>query len=121
MKKVFHTIVTPRNGVMEEIMKSFLISDNRDTFVGMRLAGVNGIIVHSSNEASDAIKKYMDNDDIGVLILTEKVVDMVKDEVLELKLKCKKPLIIEIPDRHGTTRGYDLISTYIRESVGIKM
>ena len=102
-------------------MKSFLISDNRDTFVGMRLAGINGMIVHSSEEASAAIKKCVDNDDIGVLILTEKIVDMLKDEVMRLKLKCKKPLIIEIPDRHGTTRGYDLISTYIRESVGIKM
>lgn len=102
-------------------MKSFLISDNRDTFVGMRLAGVNGIIVRSAEEASEAIKKYINIDDIGVLILTEKVVDMVKEEVMELKLKCKKPLIIEIPDRHGTTRGYDLISTYISESIGIKM
>lgn len=102
-------------------MKSFLISDNRDTFVGMRLAGVNGIIVRSSDEASEAIKKYINIEDIGVLILTEKVVDMVKEEVMELKLKCKKPLIIEIPDRNGTTRGYDTISTYISESIGIKM
>ena len=102
-------------------MKSFLISDNRDTFVGMRLAGVNGIIVRNSEEASEAIKKYINDDEIGVLILTEKVVDMVKDEVINLKLKSKKPLIIEIPDRHGTTRGKDLISTYIRDSIGIKM
>ena len=100
-------------------MKSFLISDNRDTFVGMRLAGVNGLIVRNAEEASQAIKKYIDIEDIGVLILTEKVVDMVKDEVMELKLKCKRPLIIEIPDRHGTTRGYDQIANYIKESVGI--
>lgn len=102
-------------------MKSFLISDNRDTFIGMRLAGVSGVIVHSKEEASDMIKQCISDNDIGVLILTEKIVDMLKDEVVKLKLKIKKPLIIEIPDRHGTTRGYDTISTYIKESVGVKI
>lgn len=102
-------------------MKSFLISDNRDSFVGMRLAGVNGIVVHSKEEASEAIKESIRDNEIGVLILTEKIVDMLRDEVMKLKLKTRKPLIIEIPDRHGTTRGYDVISTYIRESVGIKV
>jgi V/A-type H+-transporting ATPase subunit F len=102
-------------------LKSFLISDNRDTFVGMRLAGVNGVIVHSKEEASDMIKKCISDNEIGVLILTEKIVDMLKDEVTRLKLKSRKPLIIEIPDRHGTNRGYDTISTYIKESVGIKI
>lgn len=102
-------------------MKSFLISDNRDTFVGMRLAGVNGVVVHSKEEASDKIKECISDNEIGVLILTEKIVDMLKDEVMRLKQKSRKPLIIEIPDRYGTNRGYDAISTYIKESVGIKI
>ena len=102
-------------------MKSFIISDNRDTFIGMRLAGVSGVIVHSKEEASDMIKQCISDNEIGVLILTEKIVDMLKDEVVKLKLKSKKPLIIEIPDRHGTSRGYDTISTYIKESVGVKI
>ena len=37
------------------------------------------------------------------------------------KIKYKKPLIIEIPDRHGTTRGSDVITNYVRESVGIRI
>lgn len=46
---------------------------------------------------------------------------MVQDEVIDYKIKNKKPLIIEIPDRHGTTRGTDVITNYIRESVGIRI
>ncbi len=102
-------------------MKSFLISDNRDTFVGMRLAGIHGEMVFNREEALAAINKHIASDDIGILMLTEKVVDMAKEEVLELKLKSNKPLIIEIPDRHGSNRGYEAISGYIRESVGIKL
>jgi V/A-type H+-transporting ATPase subunit F len=102
-------------------MKSFLISDNRDTWVGMKLAGINGIIVHDRDNALNAIKSAMKNDEIGILILTERVVDMVTEEVMEYKLKCKTPLIIEIPDRHGSIRGYDAITNYIRNSVGIRI
>ncbi len=102
-------------------MKSFLISDNRDTWVGMKLAGINGLIVHDRENALIAIKNAMKNDEIGIIILTEKVVDMATEEVMEYKLKSKTPLIIEIPDRHGTTRGYDAITNYIRDSVGIRI
>jgi V/A-type H+-transporting ATPase subunit F len=31
-------------------MRMFLISDNVDTYTGMRLAGVDGVVVHSNTE-----------------------------------------------------------------------
>ena len=102
-------------------MKSFLISDNKDTLVGMKLAGIDGVIVHTREEVLQAIKSAMKNDETGILILTEKAVDQVREEVMELKLKCKKPLIIEIPDRHGSSRSQNMITNYIRDSVGIRI
>ena len=100
-------------------MKSFLISDNRDTLVGMRLAGISGVIVHEKQEVLDILKKVMKDEEIGIVIVTEKIVDLAKEEIMQLKLKRARPLIIEIPDRHGTTRGKDTLTNYIRESVGI--
>nr|WP_302596014.1 V-type ATP synthase subunit F [uncultured Cellulosilyticum sp.] len=102
-------------------MKSFLLSDNHDTWVGMRLAGVDGVVLHEREEVLKALKAATLDPEIGIILLTEKVVDMVQDEVMDYKLKNKKPLIIEIPDRHGTTRGTDIITNYIRESVGIRI
>ena len=102
-------------------MKSFLISDNRDTWVGMRLTGINGVLVRDRENALKDIKSAMKDEKIGILILTERVVDMAKEEVMELKLKCKIPLIIEIPDRHGTIREGDAITNYIRNSIGIRI
>jgi V/A-type H+-transporting ATPase subunit F len=102
-------------------MKSFLISDNRDTWVGMKLAGIDGILVRDRENALHAIKETLKNNEIGILILTERVVDMATDEVMELKLKLKTPLIIEIPDRRGTIRESDSITSYIRNSVGIRI
>jgi len=102
-------------------MKSFLISDNRDTWVGMKLAGIDGILVRNREYALQAIKDAIKNNEIGILILTESVVNMATEEVMELKLKSKTPLIIEIPDRHGSMRESDAITDYIRNSVGIRI
>jgi len=102
-------------------MKSFLVSDNHDTWVGMRLAGIDGVVLHEREEVLKVLKALMMDSNIGIIILTEKIVDLVHDEVMEYKIKNKKPLIIEIPDRHGTTRGSDVITNYIRESVGIRI
>lgn len=102
-------------------MKSFLISDNRDTWVGMKLAGIDGILVRDREYALQAVKDAIKNKEIGILILTENVVDMATEEVMELKLKNKIPLIIEIPDRYGSKRENDAIKDYIRNSVGIRI
>ena len=36
-------------------MKMYLISDNVDTYTGMRLAGVDGIVVHEQDELKQAL------------------------------------------------------------------
>lgn len=38
-------------------MKFFLISDNTDTQMGMRLAGIEGIVVSRPEEVTDALEK----------------------------------------------------------------
>lgn len=100
-------------------MKSFLISDNKDTWVGLRLAGIEGVIVKNRENALKEIKKAVDDTSIGIIIATEKVVDMIKEEFLEYKIKSKTQIIMEIPDRNGSTRTEHAIKTYIRDSVGI--
>ena len=37
-------------------MKMFLISDNIDTYTGMRLAGVEGVVVHEREELKKALE-----------------------------------------------------------------
>ena len=39
-------------------MKMYLISDNVDTLTGMRLAGVEGVVVHGRKEAKPQLKKF---------------------------------------------------------------
>ena len=85
-------------------MKMYLISDNVDTLTGMRLAGVDGIVVHEREELRTAIENAMNDKSIGVILLTEKFGREFPDLIDEIKLLRTMPLLIEIPDRHGTGR-----------------
>ena len=82
-------------------MKFHLISDNIDTIVGMRLAGITGVLVHEDEEVKKALTDAMAREDVAVILMTEKLVKLCPDLVYDLKLNRQRPLIVEIPDRHG--------------------
>ncbi|MCI5604711.1 MAG: V-type ATP synthase subunit F [Clostridia bacterium] len=102
-------------------MKMYLISDNIDTQIGMRLAGIEGCVAHSPEHIEAEIKKAVSNPEIGILILTEKAGAAVKDYLNNLKLTLHTPLIIEIPDRHGSRDIADSINSLVQESIGLKL
>lgn len=102
-------------------MKMFLISDNIDTHTGMRLAGVEGVIVHEKIEVQEALDKCLEDREIGIVMITEKLGKLVADEIDDIKLKYPLPLVVEIPDRHGTGRTPDSITRYVREAIGLKI
>ena len=102
-------------------MKMFLISDNINTYTGMRLAGVEGVVVHERQELKDALDKVLADKEIGIVLLTEKFGRDFPDLVNDLKLSYKTPLFVEIPDRHGTGRKPNFITDYVNEAIGLKL
>ncbi|MBQ2982018.1 MAG: V-type ATP synthase subunit F [Lachnospiraceae bacterium] len=102
-------------------MKTFLISDNIDTATGMRLAGVEGVVVHEKNELSEAFDNLLKDKDVGIIFVTELLSTKFPEIVANIKRNYKRPLILEIPDRHGSKKRVDFITSYINEAIGIKI
>lgn len=102
-------------------MKMYLISDNVDTYTGMRLAGVEGAVAHEKQELKEEIEKVLADKEIGILLLTEKFGRDFPDVIDEVKLNYRLPLVVEVPDRHGTGRKPDFITSYVNEAIGIKL
>ena len=102
-------------------MKFYLISDNIDTQMGMRLAGIEGVVAHTEPEVTAALDAAFEDESVAVVLMTEKLVKLCHDRVYELKLSRTRPLIIEIPDRHGNSSVSEAISRYVGEAVGIKL
>ncbi|GHV14975.1 V-type ATP synthase subunit F [Clostridia bacterium] len=102
-------------------MKMYLLSDNSDTLEGMRLAGVDGVILHHKEDVTDKIRELIKSDEVGIILLTEKLRLMCGDYVDSLMISLKKPLFLEIPDRHGFGRSKSSITDFIKRSIGLKL
>ena len=113
-----HTAVQKRRQLN---MKMYLISDNVDTYTGMRLAGVDGVVVHEREELRQALEDVLSDKNVGIVLLTEKFGREFPDIIDTFRLERKLPLLVEIPDRHGTGRKKDFITSYITEAIGLKL
>ena len=72
-------------------MKMFLISDNVDTYTGMRLAGVDGVVVHEREELREALESVLSDKSVGIVLLTEKFGREFPDiiDTFRLERKCR--------------------------------
>lgn len=102
-------------------MKFFLISDNIDTQMGLRLAGIEGVVVHERREFLEALEEVMHDESVAIVLLTTKLVNLCPDIISEIKLKRKSPLLVEIPDRHGSSNIGETIDKYVSEAIGVKL
>lgn len=102
-------------------MRMYLISDNVDTYTGMRLAGVDGVVIHSKKHLKQQLDKAIADKTIGIILITEKFSKEYAEIVDDVKLNRRLPLIIEIPDRHGTGRKPSFITDYVNEAIGLKL
>ena len=102
-------------------MKMYLISDNIDTLVGLKIAGINGEVIHEKKEILECIERIRNREDIGIIIITEKISKLIPDKINEIKTSKYLPLIVEIPDRHGSYKEDNWILRYINEAIGLKI
>ena len=89
--------------------------------MGMRIAGIEGVVAHSREHVEQELDKAVEDKDVAVVLMTEKLVELCHDKVYDIKLNRRRPLIVEIPDRHGNSGVVESISRYVEEAIGIKL
>ncbi len=102
-------------------MKVFCISDNIDTQMGMRLAGIETVVLHQREEVIAKLAELIQDKEIAIILLTTIIVNLCPDVISNYKLELKSPLLVEIPDRHGSANIGETIDSYISESIGVKL
>lgn len=100
-------------------MRSFIIAENRDSYLGLKLAGIDGVYAKDEEGIAQAFKDATRDKDVGIIYMTEKAYQMIEESVMAFKHKNLFPLITVIPDRHGYQRQQGVITQYIKESVGL--
>ncbi len=100
-------------------MKFYLLTDDPDTLVGLRLAGIQGKLLQNGSDALCEIESLRSDSSIGMLLITPNISKMLGNSLTELKKK-NLPLITEIPDSFSQNNSTDNVTDYIRNAVGIK-
>lgn len=102
-------------------MRYFLICDRNDTYTGLRLAGITGVITQDAAEVRAAIEQAVQDPEVAVLIISESLASLCRDRIADLRLNASRPLVAEIPGREGSLRPRDIITGYIRDAIGVKL
>ena len=78
-------------------MKNVLcISDNTETAVGLRLSGINSIVTENRNKALEILNKKIEDESIEIIIVTENIYKMIKQEIDEILDNYSRPLIVRL-------------------------
>lgn len=79
------------------------------------------MVVHERNELRSELEQVLTDPSVGIVLLTEKLGQEFPDLIDQFRLERKIPLLVEIPDRHGTGRKKDFITSYVTEAIGLKL
>tara|TARA_Y100001933_G_C18859701_1_gene505377 strand:+ start:372 stop:683 length:312 start_codon:yes stop_codon:yes gene_type:complete len=103
-------------------MKSFLISDNKETLIGMRLTGISGVILDNEEQVVQKIDALIKDEEIGIIMITGGIMEMAEEAIMERKMEASETLIVQIPGTHDEEGADDdRLTRYIRESIGLKL
>lgn len=101
-------------------MKYSIIGDE-DTVLGFAIVGISGMVAVNAEEAMNAFGTMLKDREICIIIITEKVADMIRTVVDKYLFTESFPLIVEIPDRHGRDPNRPGIKEMVNTSIGIKV
>jgi len=85
-------------------MKLYLITDNADIYAGLRMTGIDGIVLHSEAELAPAIATAAADPTIAVLLVTGRLAQKAQVQLMAYKISAATPLVLELPDRYSTSR-----------------
>jgi V/A-type H+-transporting ATPase subunit F len=101
-------------------MKYAIIGDE-DTVLGFALVGVSGKIAADPEKAQRAFESILEDRQTGIVIITERVADMIRPLVDRYTFAESFPLVVEIPDRKPTGPGRVNIKEMVNSAIGIKL
>ncbi len=101
-------------------MKYSIIGDE-DTVLGFAIVGVAGKVARNAEEAQRAFAELLGDKETGIVIVTERVADMMRSTVDRYVFTESFPLIVEIPDRHGSLPDRPGIKEMVNTAIGLKL
>ena len=101
-------------------MRYFVIGDE-DAVLGFGLVGVHGQSAATPQEAQRAFTLALEDKEVGIVIITERVAELIRPQVDRYLFTQSFPLIVEVPDRLGPVAGKAGVREMVNQAIGIKL
>jgi V/A-type H+/Na+-transporting ATPase subunit F len=101
-------------------MKYYVIGDE-DAVLGFGMVGVQGRCVHNTDETAQAFKNALSDHEVGIILITERIAELIRPEVDRYVFTENFPLIVEIPDWEGKLSSRPPIREMVNSAIGIKL
>ncbi|MBC7236273.1 MAG: V-type ATP synthase subunit F [Chloroflexi bacterium] len=100
-------------------MKAYVLG-NENCILGFSLVGIEGQIVRSPEELSAALNACLQDEAIGLLLISADVAVHLRERIDQLKVGSLRPLVVEIPGAHGETP-YASLQELVQSAVGVSL
>ena len=80
-------------------MKAVCISNNMDITERIKIENKKTIVLNEKNEIENKIKEISKDETIGIIFVTDKIYDLVKEDIKVIMQNNKAQLVARLPDK----------------------
>ena len=98
-----------------------LVIGHPEAVLGFSLVGVQGRAATSAEEVNQALDDVLAATDVGIVLVTEDVAELIEERMDHLKLRSTVPLVVEIPGPQGVRPDHPSLSDIVWRAIGVKI
>ena len=98
-----------------------LVIGHPEAVLGFSLAGVSGRVATSAAEVNQALDEVQASKDVGIVLVTQDVAELIPARMEHLKLRSTSPLVVEIPAQGGAPEGEASLGEIVLRAIGIRL
>lgn len=98
-----------------------LVIGHPEAVLGFSLAGVSGRVATTATEVNEALDEVQASRDVGIVLVTQDVAQLIPARMEHLKLRSTIPLVVEIPAQGGVPEGQESLGEIVLRAIGIKL
>jgi V/A-type H+-transporting ATPase subunit F len=78
-------------------------------------------VASNADEVNQALDEVQRAKDVGIVLVTQDVAEMIPSRMEHLKLRSTIPLVVEIPSRAGAPEDQPSLGDIVLRAIGIKL
>jgi len=98
-----------------------LVIGHPEAVLGFSLAGVSGRVAGTADEVNQALDDAQASKDVGIVLVTQDVAQLIPARMEYLKLRSTVPLVVEIPAHSAASEEQASLGDIVLRAIGIKL